>query len=150
MDHIECTAFPRLDTDVDVSSSRTATSTEDHPHYETVEHAYGGDLLRRPRSKEGLLKGYALFIAAVTGEAEVSFSFANRTSLIGLPNYYLVEASVSDPIAGQEPDNTHLPCELSISPLEARNGVSGFGIELIVDPDSFDFPNTPASLNSVS
>lgn len=137
------TTFPRLDT------SDSLRGTSDSSRFKRREFRYHSNADSAPRGKRALLQDYSRFVASFTGESEVCFRFALRSSLEADLPYETVEADVSE--SGAIGDNGEVVTEvaLQIRPHVANDEHFDFGLELLADPDNFDTAHEAPILDCV-
>ncbi|KAL1306330.1 hypothetical protein AAFC00_005049 [Neodothiora populina] len=147
-----CTAFPDLDTlraECRVTSLDATSSTDQARDVsrERLEYQFSTNE-SYPRSKDGVLQGFARFIGTLTSESEVSYQFAQRLGPHHTDKVYKIQAAISEGQAAAQIGGESLPCTIDLSEISIDQELADFGIELHADPDNFDTSATSLLLQS--
>lgn len=145
---IRPTPFPRLDTlSTDLRQAQDDRSLK--RQYQRRQHSYASNVAAQPKGKTALLQDFSRFVASFTGEAEVCYQFALRTSSVVKPD--IVQAAVVAYTNDETSDDGQTQeCLLDVGRSSTDGLDFDFGFELLADPDVFDSINLAPTLTAVS
>ncbi|KAK4611859.1 Nonribosomal peptide synthetase sidC [Fulvia fulva] len=143
---IRPTPFPRLDTlSTDLRQAQDDRSLK--RQYQRRQHSYASNVAAQPKGKTALLQDFSRFVASFTGEAEVCYQFALRTSSVVKPD--IVQAAVVAYTNDETSDDGQTQeCLLDVGRSSTDGLDFDFGFELLADPDVFDSINLAPTLTA--
>lgn len=134
---IQPTAFPRFDT-LSADSRQVSSREDGAPEYRRRQYSYARDISAQPKGRNALLQSYSRFIASFTGESEVCFQFALRSSLRDSRPEIVQAAVIDRPRSGDGNSQNSSECTVDTAPSKSPDhDTFGFGLELLADPDHF-------------